>query len=102
MLAEAEAEQGIEPAVRAIERELVMVAVRVGQESGRLEGHPGDRIGFGEIERQTDRVGARFGRRGTEAVDVAVAERVGDSRLRDALRLAGVLCRSTSQTFVAN
>src|SRR6185312_11995125 len=71
---------GVEPAVRAKKRELVMVSVRIRKEPRRLQRDPGDGIGFGDINRETDRVGARVWRRRAEAIDVMVAEGVGDGR----------------------
>ena len=47
MLAEAEAEQAVEPAVRLHQREFVVEAVRVGQEARRLQREADDRIVVG-------------------------------------------------------
>ena len=58
-----------------------MVSVRVRQEPGRLERNSGDWIEFGDIYGEADRVGARVRRRGAEAIDVTVAEGVGDRRI---------------------
>ena len=78
MRAEAEAELIVEPGVRTIERELVMIAVRIGQKSRRLQRQAAHRIGTGHVGGERDRVGARLRRRRTKVVDVAIAERIGD------------------------
>ena len=44
MGAEAEAELAVQPAVRAVERELVMKSMRIGQEARRFQRDAADRI----------------------------------------------------------
>ena len=78
MFTKAEAQLGIEPAVGAIEGELVMVSVCVRQEPGRLQRDSGDRIGFGDVPGEADRIGSRLWRRGTEVIHIGVAEGVDD------------------------
>ena len=81
MFAKAETELRIEPSIGAMKRELVMISVRVRQKPWRLQRDAGDRVGFGDVERKPDRVGARIRRRRAEAIHVTVAEGVGDGRL---------------------
>ena len=82
MVAEAEAELAVEPAVLADQREFVMVAVGVGHEARRLERDPGDRIIVGHVLAERHGIGARFGRRRAEVVDQAVAEGVPHAGFR--------------------
>ena len=61
MLAEAEAELIVEPAVRLHQRELVVVAVGVGREARRLDRDAHDRIALGHVAAEADRELARRG-----------------------------------------
>ena len=78
VVAEAEAELVLEPAVRLHQRELVVEAVGVGREARRFERDAGDRIALGDVPGEADGVGARLGRRGAEIVEVGIAEGVAD------------------------
>jgi len=82
MIAEAEAKPVLDPPVWLDHREFMVKAVRIWQEAGRFERDAGDGVDVGHVLAQGDRVLARVGCRRAEAVDIPIAERVSDRRLR--------------------
>ena len=94
MIAEAEAELIVEPAVRHVEREFMVIAMGIGQEARRLHRQAGDRIALGHIAREADGISTRIGCRRAKRIDITVAERIGDGRLR--------VCRSDERVMKQN
>src|SRR2546425_9646430 len=72
-------------------REFVVIAVRIGKKPWCFERDACHRVALGHVLAQRDGVFARVGRGRTETVNVAVAEGVGDGRVRIALAETGVV-----------
>ena len=88
VLAEAEPQQVVEPAVLLHQREFVMEPVLSREEAGRLQRQADDGIIVRDVLAERDSVFAHLRSGRAEAVDIAVAEGVLDRRRRDARRRA--------------
>ena len=82
MAAKTQPQLAVEPAVGLVQRELVMKTMDVGHEARRFQRQTCDIIALRHITRETDGIGARGGCRWAQAVNIAVAESIGSSRLR--------------------
>ena len=82
MVAEAETELAVQPAVRSDHGEFVMEAVGIRKKPRRLECQTPYRIAIADILAERDRVFARRRRGWAEVVDVSIAEGVPNGRVR--------------------